>query len=78
METKANHILVGAVTLLLLAVLAGFTIWLSRSADGVKKEYDIFFQQSVNGLAKGSGVTFSGVPAGQIKEMEKYISRMPG
>jgi phospholipid/cholesterol/gamma-HCH transport system substrate-binding protein len=53
METKANHILVGAITLLLLAVLAGFTIWLSRSADGVKKEYDIFFQQSVNGLAKG-------------------------
>jgi phospholipid/cholesterol/gamma-HCH transport system substrate-binding protein len=72
METKANHILVGAVTLLLLAVLAGFTVWLSRSADGVKKEYDIFFQQSVNGLAKGSGVTFSGVPAGQIKEIKLW------
>ena len=72
METKANHILVGAITLLLLAVLAGFTIWLSRSADGVKKEYDIFFQQSVNGLAKGSGVTFSGVPAGQIKEIKLW------
>ena len=72
METKANHILVGAVTLLLLAILAGFTVWLSRSADGVKKEYDIFFQQSVNGLAKGSGVTFSGVPAGQIKEIKLW------
>ncbi len=72
METKANHILVGAVTLLLLAVLAGFTIWLSRSSDGVKKEYDIFFQQSVNGLAKGSGVTFSGVPVGQIKDIKLW------
>lgn len=72
METKSNHILVGAITLLLLAVLAGFTIWLSRSGDGAKKEYDIFFQQSVNGLAKGSGVTFSGVPVGQIKDIRLW------
>ncbi len=72
METKSNNILVGGVTLFLLALLAGFTIWLSRSNDGAKKEYDIFFQQSVNGLAKGSGVTFSGVPVGQIKEIELW------
>jgi phospholipid/cholesterol/gamma-HCH transport system substrate-binding protein len=72
METKSNHILVGAVTLLLLAVLAGFTIWLSRTGEGDKREYDIFFQQSVNGLAKGSGVTFSGVPVGQIKEIKLW------
>ncbi len=72
METKSNHILVGLVTLTLLAVLAGFAIWLSRSADGTKKEYDIFFQQSVNGLAKGSGVSFSGVPVGQVKEIKLW------
>lgn len=72
METKSNHILVGTITLLLLAVLAAFTIWLSRSGDGAKKEYDIFFQQSVNGLAKGSGVTFSGVPVGQIKDIKLW------
>ncbi len=72
METKSNHILVGAVTLLLLAVLAGFTIWLSRSAEGDKRKYDIFFQQAVNGLAKGSAVTFSGVPVGQIDEIKLW------
>jgi phospholipid/cholesterol/gamma-HCH transport system substrate-binding protein len=72
METKSNNILVGAVTLILLAVLAGFTVWLSRAGDGAKKEYDIFFQQSVNGLAKGSGVTFSGVPVGQIKDVKLW------
>jgi phospholipid/cholesterol/gamma-HCH transport system substrate-binding protein len=72
METKSNHIIVGAVTLLLLALLAGFTIWLSRVSDGNKKEYDIFFQQSVNGLAKGSGVSFSGVPVGQIETIELW------
>jgi phospholipid/cholesterol/gamma-HCH transport system substrate-binding protein len=72
METKSNHILVGAVTLLLLALVAAFTIWLTRIGDGKKKDYDIFFQQSVNGLAKGSGVTFSGVPVGQIKEIKLW------
>ncbi|MFM2410926.1 MAG: hypothetical protein RL481_1754 [Pseudomonadota bacterium] len=72
METKSNHILVGAVTLILLAVLAGFTVWLSRTGEGVKRQYDIFFQQSVNGLAKGSSVTFSGVPVGQIQEIKLW------
>ncbi|MEE9432803.1 MAG: MlaD family protein [Sphingorhabdus sp.] len=68
METKSNYILVGVVTLALLAALVGFTVWLARFSDGEQKEYDIFFQQ-VNGLAKGSGVAFSGVPVGQIEEI---------
>ncbi len=58
--------------MLLLALLAGFIVWLSRANDGAKKEYDIFFQQSVNGLAKGSGVSFSGVPVGQIEKIELW------
>jgi phospholipid/cholesterol/gamma-HCH transport system substrate-binding protein len=69
METKSNYVMVGAITLLLVALLAAFTVWLSRAAEGDKKEYDIFFQQSVNGLAKGSGVSFSGVPVGEIQSI---------
>jgi phospholipid/cholesterol/gamma-HCH transport system substrate-binding protein len=72
METKSNYVMVGAITLLLLALLAGFIIWLSRAGEGTKKEYDIFFQQSVNGLAKGSGVSFSGVPVGEIASIELW------
>ena len=53
----------------LLLLLAGFTFWLARFNDGEQKEYDIFFKQSVNGLAKGSGVSFAGVPSGQIEEI---------
>lgn len=70
METKSNHIIVGAVTLLLLAALAGFTIWLSRWGEGDQKEYDIFFQSSVNGLNKGSGVSYAGVPIGKVQEIK--------
>ena len=66
METRSNQILVGSVVLGLIAALAFFIIWLSQVGDGAEKRYDIFFQQSVEGLAKGTGVTFRGVPVGQI------------
>lgn len=69
METRSNHVLVGAVVLILLAVLALFTVWLARLGGGSEKQYDIFFKQSVDGLAKGSSVTFSGVPSGQVEDI---------
>jgi len=72
METRSNHVLVGGVVLALLAALALFTVWLARVSGADNKEYDIFFKQSVDGLAKGSAVTFSGVPSGQIKEIKLW------
>jgi len=72
METRANHVWVGAVTLVLLATLAAFIIWIARINDTARNEYDIFFKQSVDGLAKGSGVDYNGVPVGQIKEIELW------
>jgi phospholipid/cholesterol/gamma-HCH transport system substrate-binding protein len=72
METRANHVYVGAVTLLLLALLAAFIIWIARLNEGSRNDYDIFFKQSVDGLAKGSEVAYAGVPVGQIKEIELW------
>lgn len=69
METRANHIWVGAVTLALLAVLAMAIIWIARLGQGQQNEYDIFFKQSVSGLARGSQVAFAGVPVGQVSEI---------
>lgn len=69
MENRQSHVMVGAVTLLLLLALAGFIMWLSNYSGEKRKEYDIFFQQSVAGLAVGSGVNFSGVPVGQVKKI---------
>ncbi|RYD29536.1 MAG: MCE family protein, partial [Sphingomonadales bacterium] len=69
METRANHVWVGAVTLVLLAMLAAFIIWLARLGQGDQNEYDIFFKQSVSGLAKGSQVNFAGVPVGQVSDI---------
>lgn len=72
METRANHVWVGAVTLVLLATLAAFIIWIARINDNARNEFDIFFKQSVDGLAKGSGVDYNGVPVGQIKQIELW------
>ena len=69
METRSNHVLVGGVVLGLLVALAAFTAWIAQLGGGGEKHYDIFFKQSVEGLAKGSSVSFSGVPSGQIDEI---------
>lgn len=69
METRSNHILVGSVVLGLLAVLMVFIVWLSQVSGDGESRYDIFFQQSVDGLAKGSAVSFSGVPVGQVESI---------
>ncbi|MGZ8327500.1 MAG: MlaD family protein [Allosphingosinicella sp.] len=69
METRSNHILVGAVVLGMLAALVLFVVWLSQASGDQDKKYDILFSQAVEGLAKGSAVTFSGVPVGQVESI---------
>jgi phospholipid/cholesterol/gamma-HCH transport system substrate-binding protein len=72
METRSNHVLVGSVVLILLAMLALSVVWLARISGPAEKEYDIFFKQSVDGVNKGSTVSFSGVPSGQVKDISLY------
>ena len=67
METRSNHILVGGVVLALVVAVLAFIIWLSQASGDSSKEYDILFKTDVGGLAKGSAVTFSGVPVGQVE-----------
>jgi phospholipid/cholesterol/gamma-HCH transport system substrate-binding protein len=73
METRSNYVLVGAVTLGMLAGLLIFTVWLAGLSNKETKCYDIYFTQAVGGLNKGSTVSYSGVPVGQITQ----ISLMP-
>ena len=72
METRANHVWVGIVSLAMLALLAAAIVWMARLGQGNRHEFDIFFKQSVDGLAKGSSVTFSGVPVGQVQKIELW------
>jgi phospholipid/cholesterol/gamma-HCH transport system substrate-binding protein len=70
METRSNHILVGGVVLAMIVAVIAFIIWLSQVSGDDTKKYDIFFKQAVDGLAKGSVVSFSGVPAGQVESID--------
>ena len=53
-------------------VVAAAIIWIARLGEGDQNEYDIFFKQSVDGLAQGSEVSYAGVPAGKIKDIELW------
>jgi phospholipid/cholesterol/gamma-HCH transport system substrate-binding protein len=70
METRSNHVLVGGVVLALLVALLVFIVWLAGFNVASIQRYDIFFKTSVDGLAKGSPVNFSGVPVGKIEEIK--------
>lgn len=72
METRSNHVLVGVFVLVFTVAIAIFIVWMANSSGGAKREYDIFFKQSVDGLNKGAGVQFSGVPVGQVREIELW------
>jgi phospholipid/cholesterol/gamma-HCH transport system substrate-binding protein len=68
-ETRASHILIGTFMLLMVAAVFAFVIWLSRSGGGSTKEYDVYFRESVAGLAVGGVVRFNGVPVGQVRRI---------
>ena len=73
METRSNYVMVGAVTAALLAGVLLFIVWLAGLSNKTTKCYDIYFSQTVGGLAKGSNVTFSGVPVGQISASLQHL-----
>jgi phospholipid/cholesterol/gamma-HCH transport system substrate-binding protein len=75
METRSNYVMVGAVTMALLVGVLLFIVWLAGLSNKQTRCFDIYFAQGVGGLNKGSNVTFSGVPVGQIQQISLLPSR---
>ncbi|MBS0457003.1 MAG: MCE family protein [Proteobacteria bacterium] len=72
METKANHVLIGAFTLALIAAILLFILWASKYASqGSFKLYDIEFNEneSVTGLSVGGDVQYNGIHVGNVRDM---------
>src|SRR5690349_386014 len=67
--------MVGAVTVALLAGVLLFIVWLAGLSGKATKCYDIYFAQGVGGLNKGSNVSFSGVPVGQVQKISLLPNR---
>ena len=70
METKANHVLIGAATLLGVLVAVALGLWsASYRADAAWQEFEIHFFQAVTGLAAGSVVQYNGINMGSVREL---------
>ena len=74
METRSNYVMVGAVTVALLAGVLLFIVWLAGISGGSNKCYDIYFS-AVGGINKGSNVSFSGVSVGQVQKISLLPNR---
>lgn len=70
METRANHILIGAFVLVIVAATFAFVIWLAKvDIDRERAQYYIFFEESVSGLGVGGDVRFNGILIGSIADI---------
>lgn len=70
METRSNYAIVGAVVVALVVAIFIGIIWLAGLSGMNDRRFDIFFKQSINGLAVGSPVAFNGVPVGKIEAIK--------
>ena len=74
METRSNYVMVGAVTVALLVGTLLFIVWLAGLSGTTRKCYDVYFP-AVGGINKGSNVSFSGVPVGQVTKISLLPNR---
>lgn len=67
METKANHLMIGAFVLVVAALGFGFVYWLQNLSGGGTNRYAILFEGSVTGLTSASKVLFNGISVGSVE-----------
>ena len=78
MEIRANYILVGAFTLLVLLAAGVFILWIAGQDKNIQmSQYDILVKESVKGLSVNNDVLFTGIKVGKVTDIK--ISRVtPG
>ena len=67
METRAHHVLIGLVTVLVVAGALLFGLWLTKSSvDSTFKDYQVVFNEAVSGLSRGRPVQYNGIKVGDV------------
>jgi phospholipid/cholesterol/gamma-HCH transport system substrate-binding protein len=70
METRANYIIVGVVTLAVLLASFGFVYWIARFGDTSNSvQLEVRIPGSVTGLSVGSQVLFNGIKVGDVRRL---------
>jgi len=71
METKANHLIIGAFVLAVLAAGFGFVYWMqSFGTGGSAKRFYIVFEGGVSGVSTASNVLFNGIRVGKVQRLQ--------
>lgn len=71
METRANYVLIGTFTIVVVALLISFALWAAKFAsDSEWHEYDVVFSEAVTGLGIGGTVQYNGITVGAVRKLE--------
>src|SRR5512133_1632969 len=71
METRANHAIIGAFTLAVIAAAFTFVFWFNGASKSAGHAYyAIVFPGSVSGLTRGSTVLFNELRIGEVSKLE--------
>ena len=71
METRANHVLIGAFTLAVIIASVMFALWAAKyGSDRKFNDFDVVFVEAVTGLSKGSIVQYNGINVGEVRDLK--------
>jgi phospholipid/cholesterol/gamma-HCH transport system substrate-binding protein len=84
METRANHVLIGAFTILISILAVLFALWAANYSSNKKwDQYEVVFSEAVTGLGNGGIVQYNGINVGEVtklrldpKDPRKVIARI--
>lgn len=70
METRANHVLIGAFTILVTLMAVLFALWAANYTSSRNwDEYDVVFEEAVTGLGTGGTVQYNGISVGEVRRL---------
>jgi phospholipid/cholesterol/gamma-HCH transport system substrate-binding protein len=70
METKANHVLIGAFTILISVLAVAFALWAANySSNKQWDKYEVVFSEAVTGLGTGGIVQYNGINVGEVTKL---------
>ena len=71
METRANHVLIGAFTILISVLAVMFALWAANySSNKQWDKYEVVFSEAVTGLGTGGIVQYNGINVGEVTKLK--------
>ena len=71
METRANHVLIGAFTILITILAVVFALWAANYSSSKKwDQYEVVFSEAVTGLGNGGIVQYNGINVGEVTKLK--------